>query len=267
MGDNLDPWAGLIDPRAALKAAKEASSNFRRLSQTPSDGCERKKATELETYDSSRSFRNFRSPHVALSQSRKENPKDRKETCSSSLSMDYANPGSLDRQTDPDFVSFGASPPAKAAKLREYDLTHYNYSEIALAGACESFSVTNTVPSPTAHLRGPREWRDGVALLDRSEPPCPGFRPGEWKAILRTLRHFMDHCAEGAAARGWAALDLFGVHPVVGAVRVDCCGALMLPGPSSATAITTEAITFGPLVYRKRAMPQAVLVWEFGTRR
>ncbi len=74
----------------------------------------------------------------------------------------------------------------------------------------------------------------------------------------------MDHCADEAASRGWTALDLFGVHPVVGAVRVDCCGALMLPSSSFATVITTEAITFGPLVYRKRVMREAVLAWDFG---
>ncbi|RYC29302.1 hypothetical protein D3273_24640 [Lichenibacterium minor] len=71
----------------------------------------------------------------------------------------------------------------------------------------------------------------------------------------------MDHFAVEAEARGWTALDLFGVHGRAGAARVDSCGALMLPLLKNATALTAGAITFGPLVYRRRAMPEAVLVW------
>ncbi len=113
-----------------------------------------------------------------------------------------------------------------------------------------------------AHLSGPREWRDGLALLDRWTPPCEGFRSGEWEAVHRAVAHFMDHYATEAVARGWTALDLFGVHGRAGAARVDSCGALMLPLLKNATALTADAITFGPLVYRRRAMPEAVLVWD-----
>ncbi len=72
----------------------------------------------------------------------------------------------------------------------------------------------------------------------------------------------MDHCADEAArAAGRRSISSECIL-VVGAVRVDCCGALMLPSSSFATVITAEAITFGPLVYRRRAMPEAVLVWD-----
>lgn len=111
--------------------------------------------------------------------------------------------------------------------------------------------------------RGPREWVDGVASLDRWVPPCPGFHAGEWETIGRTIRHFMAHYAEEAACLGWTALDLFAVHPRVGAVRVDCCGALMLPATSHVTALSAHAITFGPVVYRRRLLDEAVLAWEF----
>ncbi len=124
------------------------------------------------------------------------------------------------------------------------------------------FAATNTVPSPTAHLQGPKEWRDGLALLDRWTPPCEGFRSGEWEAVNRAVAHFMDHYSTEAVVRGWTALDLFGVHDRAGAARVDSCGALMLPLLKNATAITADAITFGPLVYRRRTMPEAVLVWD-----
>lgn len=108
----------------------------------------------------------------------------------------------------------------------------------------------------------PRGWRDGLARLDRWTPPCEGFRSGEWETVHRAVSHFMDHYAAEAAARGWGAIDLFGVHALAGAARVDSCGALMLPLLMNATALTADTITFGPLVYRRRAMPEAVLVWD-----
>ena len=123
--------------------------------------------------------------------------------------------------------------------------------------------IVNTVPSPTAHLSGPQAWRDGLALLDCRAPPCPGFRHGEWESLHRTIAHFMDHVAAEAWARGWTALDLFGVHREAGAAAVDSCGAMMLPLLKEATAVSAEAITFGPLTYRRRPMPQAVLAWDF----
>ncbi|MCJ2108917.1 hypothetical protein MKK70_26795 [Methylobacterium sp. E-041] len=39
---------------------------------------------------------------------------------------------------------------------------------------------------------------------------------------------FLDRFGEDVIAHGWTATDLFGVHPTVGVVRVDYCGALMI---------------------------------------
>ncbi len=78
----------------------------------------------------------------------------------------------------------------------------------------------------------------------------------------RAVAHFMDDYAAEAAAHGWTAIDLFGVHGLAGAARVDSCGALMLPLLKNVTALTAETITFGPLTYRRRAMPESVLVWD-----
>ena len=41
---------------------------------------------------------------------------------------------------------------------------------------------------------------------------------------------FLSEQADKAAALGWTTEELFGVHPEVGAVRVDACGALMISG-------------------------------------
>lgn len=151
---------------------------------------------------------------------------------------------------------------ARVAERLEYGSTHSDLSTTALATSAKAFAVANTVPSPTAHLSGPSAWRHGLARLDRWTPPCAGFRHGEWEAVHRAVSHFMDHYAAEAAVRGWAAIDLFGVHGRAGAARVDSCGALMLPLLRNATALTADAITFGPLTYRRRSMPEAVLVWD-----
>ncbi len=132
-------------------------------------------------------------------------------------------------------------------------------------GVCES-GGSSTFRRVTLSCSGAdplQRWRDGLGRLDCSAPPCPGFRTWEWEEIERVVRHFMHHCADEAAARGWTALDLFGVHRTAGAAAVDSCGALMLPGTSVATRVSADAITFGRVVYRKRPMPEAVLVWEF----
>ena len=260
---SADPWAGMIDPRAALRAAREASENSRKLSQVVPESCESGSVVKSETCDEFSSFRSFRSPPLPLSHSRGENPKEREITCSSSISEAYAYSASSAGLLEPHFDGLSVGGPAKAAKLRKQGLTHYDCSESAFADACERFAIPNTVPSPTAHLQGPPDWRDGLARLNRWTPPCEGFRSGEWEAMHRGVSHFMDHFAVEAAARGWTALDLFGVHSRAGAARVDSCGALMLPLLKNASALTAEAITFGPLTYRRRPMPEAVLVWDF----
>ena len=260
---NIDPWAGMVDPRAALKAAREAAKTLAGSSRMQPKACESDFEAGSKVCTNSSSSSNFSCPSLTLSQSSGEKPKDRKETCSSSLSMVYANPDFSSGLLDPERCRSGEETPARAARPLERDLSHSDDSRNTLAATCESFAVVNTVPSPTAHLQGPHEWRAGLERLNREAPPCPGFRTWEWEEIERVVRHFMDHCAADAAARGWTALDLFGVHRTAGAAAVDSCGALMLPGTSVATVIRTDAITFGHLVYRKRPMPLAMPVWDF----
>ena len=259
---DADPWAGMVNPRAALKAAREAAKTLAGSSRMPPEACESFSLAKSTIYDNFSSSSSSSRCHPELSQASGNSAKDRKETCSSSLSMAWLKSGSLGEPDARSVSASGDATPAKAAKLLEHGLTYSDRSQIALAGPCESFAVTNTVPSPTAHLSGPKGWRDGLARLDRWTPPCDGFRAGEWEGVHRAVSHFMDHCAVEAAARGWAALDLFGVHYLAGAAAVDGCGALMLPGGGVVTSVSADALAFGHLVYRKRPMPQSVLVWD-----
>jgi hypothetical protein len=62
------------------------------------------------------------------------------------------------------------------------------------------------------------------------------------------------------------AAELFGVHPVVGVIRVDCCGALMLCSAGRVLAIEADAISHANgLTFRRAAHASgAVPVWNFG---
>ena len=76
---------------------------------------------------------------------------------------------------------------------------------------------------------------------------------------------FLDRFGEDAIALGWTATDLFGVHPAVGVVRVDYCGALMISG-ERVRAIESDKIRFGMTTYYRNlpGRPVGVPVWEIG---
>ncbi len=68
-----------------------------------------------------------------------------------------------------------------------------------------------------------------------------------------------------AAALGWTAADLFGVHPTAGVIRTDYCGALMING-RRVDAIGEAWISYGNQTYRRDnpGRPSGVPVWAFG---
>ncbi len=56
---------------------------------------------------------------------------------------------------------------------------------------------------------------------------------------------FLSEHADRAVALGWTTEELFGVDPVVGAVRVDACGALMISGGRPVQEVEQDRIRFG----------------------
>ena len=50
--------------------------------------------------------------------------------------------------------------------------------------------------------------------------------------------------AEAAANMGWTTPELFGVHPVVGVRRIDCCGALMVSNGNPIAEVTPDLIRY-----------------------
>ena len=66
-------------------------------------------------------------------------------------------------------------------------------------------------------------------------------------------------------ALGCAAADLFGVHPIVGVIRIDYCGALMING-ERVRAIEPDKIRFGMTTYYRNlpGRPVGLPVWKVG---
>ena len=82
---------------------------------------------------------------------------------------------------------------------------------------------------------------------------CPGFRPQACAAIRARAVPFVEGHATRAVALGWTAEELFGVHPVLGSVRVHCCGALMLSNAGQVASVEPEAIRYANGLISRRA--------------
>jgi len=75
---------------------------------------------------------------------------------------------------------------------------------------------------------------------------------------------FLANHAEAAAGMGWTTPELFGVHPVVGVRRVDCCGALMLSNGSLIAEMRPDLILYanGLAYLRRPPGGPSVPVWQ-----
>jgi hypothetical protein len=79
---------------------------------------------------------------------------------------------------------------------------------------------------------------------------------------------FVEGHGTRAVALGRTAGELLGVHPVVGTIRVDCCGALMLSSAGRVTQVEAGLIRYAnELAFRRAPEPRpSVPVWSFGPR-
>lgn len=108
-------------------------------------------------------------------------------------------------------------------------------------------------------------WTAGLARLSQHRAPCPDYRGNEWPRVLANALTFLDTFGAQAEALGWQTHELFGVHPEIGTVRPDYCGALVLGVGGPVRLVTTDEIKFGHLTHRKmRGKSQGVPIWEFG---
>lgn len=142
---------------------------------------------------------------------------------------------------------------AEVAEPAEVSLSYSDEKQIHKNAVAEVFGVEL------------RKWHSGLAELSADQPPCPGYRSDEWPRTLSRALAFLDTFGPQAEALGWTAARLFGVHPTAGIVRVDACGALVLPISGEVRAITATEIRFGHLTHREKpGQPQGVPWWEFG---
>jgi hypothetical protein len=107
------------------------------------------------------------------------------------------------------------------------------------------------------------EWSEAFAQLSPEVEPCPGLR--HWPEVYARTCAFLEQHGEQAAELDWTTLELFGVHPEFGAIRVDCCGALILYAGGAVQEITAGAIRFERTTYRRSPGAQlGVPIWQFG---
>ena len=113
---------------------------------------------------------------------------------------------------------------------------------------------------------GPEGWREAILGLSPDHDPCPGFRPGAWARVWANALDFIDRHGAAAHSLGWTAEELFGVHPVVGVIRVDHCGALMLSNAGRILAVETNLIRYANgLTFRRAGVASlSVPIWRFG---
>src|ERR671913_311072 len=122
---------------------------------------------------------------------------------------------------------------------RRFDLADFpsapaTLAKVATLQADETRTVANvaSVARQIAETRilasDPAAWREALLALSPDHDPCPGFRPDAWARVQGNALDFLDRHGEEAARLGWTDVELFGVHPSRGTIRVDHTGALML---------------------------------------
>ncbi|KAB1075457.1 hypothetical protein F6X53_25175 [Methylobacterium soli] len=107
-------------------------------------------------------------------------------------------------------------------------------------------------------------WRDAFSRLKPSVPPCPGISASAWPPMHEAALDALDRHGAALVEHGWTAPELFGVHPTIGTVRVDFCGAFVLGGRKVETVLA-DRINFGLMTYY-RNVPGAgvgIPIWDF----
>ena len=126
---------------------------------------------------------------------------------------------------------------------------------MAVTDARDLLSPHPALPLADAYAALIVEWKQGLARLTPDRAPCPGFRAGQWPRVYAAAIDFLANQAEATAGMGWTTLEMFGVHPVVGVRRVDCCGALMVSNGSLIAEVAPDLIRYANGLAYRRALP------------
>ncbi|KQP40738.1 hypothetical protein ASF49_20430 [Methylobacterium sp. Leaf104] len=109
-------------------------------------------------------------------------------------------------------------------------------------------------------------WREAFLNLRSSVVPCPGFTLQSWGGAHEACVDFLDRWADEAVALGWTTLEVFGVHPEIGTIPVDFCGAMVLSA-ERVSGVSEKHMRFGNMTFYwdKPGRPEgAVPIWLFG---
>lgn len=114
----------------------------------------------------------------------------------------------------------------------------------------------------------PEEWAAGFARLCVMAKPA-GYSGRRWEQLVNDGGLFLDHFGGQAAALGWRAVDVFGVHPNVPATATHCMGLVPLINGGQVLAITADSARLQtPLgaiqTFQRRLAipPNAIALWE-----
>jgi hypothetical protein len=90
--------------------------------------------------------------------------------------------------------------------------------------------------------RIPREWAEGFARLCVM-PRHPDFTEDRWQSLIDDAGTFMDRWAVTVAAKGWTALEVFGVDNRKPYARIDQMGLIPLLGGKDVIAVSADSVT------------------------
>ncbi|MCJ2028074.1 hypothetical protein MKK50_01420, partial [Methylobacterium sp. J-043] len=107
--------------------------------------------------------------------------------------------------------------------------------------------------------------RDRIERMNPATSPCPGLHGETWQRVHAAMLDFLERFGAEAVDLGWSEFDLFGVHPTVGIIRADHCGALVVGG-RAAQWIDPTRINFGNLTYYRDTpgRPRGIPIWAYG---
>ena len=101
-----------------------------------------------------------------------------------------------------------------------------------------------------------RDLRDRLAELAHAPAPA-GYSPDQWPDAVAGAVAFSEQWTEVALQLGWSPADLFGLHPVAPAARLDCKGlAWMLERGAKVVELSAEAATISSNHRRPAALLQ-----------
>lgn len=258
----------MIDPFAVLAEARAKSSraNFRSES---TERCESENEAPSRGYANFRDSRNFRNTTES-----RDTPdpclRDKNASAKAAKVGDTSRPLlKKERNNFSSLISGLATlepeaDPTRSPPLAKVANDAANHCSERLFAQTDLLRKSGEICVSAARIA--RTWLDAFERLSSQREPCPGFRAGDWPKVYRAAVAFLEDFGEQASALGWATLDLFGVHPDVGMVRVDCAGALMVSGGARVVALTADTIRYvDGLTYRRTALGPAVAVWDFGS--